>query len=109
VGPDGRPQLSAVWFLATPDRIRISLDVARQKTKNLQADPAVGLLIFDPTTPMRYLEVRGDAELVDDEGKAFAAEVGAKYGVDLRAFDAPGSPRVVVTIHPSRVVAVDMR
>jgi hypothetical protein len=40
IGPDGRPQLSAVWFLADGDTVRLSLNTARQKTKNLQANPA---------------------------------------------------------------------
>ena len=40
VGPDGRPQLSEVWFLADGDRVSISLNDSRQKTKNLQANPA---------------------------------------------------------------------
>ena len=41
IGPDGRPQLSEVWFLADGDTIGISLNTSRQKTKNLLANPAV--------------------------------------------------------------------
>jgi hypothetical protein len=37
-----------------------------------------------------------------------ADRVGAKYGVDLRAHDAPGDARVVVTIEPEKVYPVDM-
>jgi PPOX class probable F420-dependent enzyme len=109
IGPDGRPQLSAVWFLAGDDALRVSLNTTRQKLKNLRANPAVNLFILDPANPARYLEVRSDAEISDDPDYAFAAEVGKKYGgVDLRAYDAPGSSRVVVTIRPVRVNAVDM-
>jgi Pyridoxamine 5'-phosphate oxidase len=43
VGPDGRPQLSEVWFLAEGDTIGISLNTSRQKTRNLRANPAVNL------------------------------------------------------------------
>ncbi|MGH2473660.1 MAG: pyridoxamine 5'-phosphate oxidase family protein, partial [Candidatus Limnocylindrales bacterium] len=32
VGPDGRPQVSEVWFLAEDDAVRVSLNVTRQKT-----------------------------------------------------------------------------
>ena len=108
VGADGRPQLSAVWFLADGETIRISLNTARQKVRNLRANPAVTLLILDPGAPTRYLEVRGDAELADDPDYAFAGEVGRKYGADLRAFDGTDQQRVVATIHPVRVRAVDM-
>ena len=38
IGASGRPQLSGVWFLAEDETIRISLNTARQKVKNLQAD-----------------------------------------------------------------------
>ncbi len=108
VGADGRPQLSAVWFLADEQTIRISLNTSRQKVRNLRADPKVTFFILDPAAPTRYLEVRGDAELTDDPEYAFAGEVGQKYGADLRTFDGAGGQRVVVTIHPVRVNAVDM-
>jgi PPOX class probable F420-dependent enzyme len=108
VGPDGRPQLSAVWFLADADHIRVSLNNSRQKVKNLRANPAVTFFVLDPARPSRYLEVRGDAEIAEDTGYAFADEVGPKYGADLRAYDGPGQSRVVVTIRPVRVNAVDM-
>jgi len=74
VGPDGRPQLSAV----------------------------------DRSAPTRYLEVRGDAELKEDTDYAFAERVGAKYQVDLRSFDGDRPGRVVVTIRPTRINAVNM-
>jgi len=32
VGPDGRPQLSEVWFLADGDAVAVSLNTSRQKT-----------------------------------------------------------------------------
>jgi len=109
VGPDGRPQLSAVWFVADGDELKVSLNSTRQKTKNLRANPAVNLFILDLENPQRYLEVRGDAELAEDPDRAFAGgPVSEKYGVDVRTFDAPGATRVVVTVRPTRINAVDM-
>src|SRR5688572_18305156 len=91
VGPDGRPQLSVVWFLAEDDgTVRVSLNTTRQKTKNLRAGPAVSLLILDPANPYRYLELRGDAVVEPDAEYAFADRVGQKYGgADLRQMDGP--------------------
>src|SRR5947209_6754496 len=71
VGPDGRPQLSEVWFLAEDDTVRVSLNTTRQKTKNLQANPAVNLFILDTANPSRYLEIRGDAVVEPDDDYAF--------------------------------------
>ena len=108
VGPDGRPQLSEVWFLADGDTIGFSLNNARQKTKNLIASPAVNALLLDLANPYRYLEIRGDAEVTPDADYSFADRVGAKYGANLRDHDQPGEERVVVRIRPVRVNAVDM-
>jgi PPOX class probable F420-dependent enzyme len=108
IGPDGRPQLSAVWFLTEGDTVRVSLNTTRQKVRNLRANPAVNLFILDPAAPTRYLEIRGDAEIGDDSDYRFADQVGKKYGADLRAYDPPNSSRVVVTVHPTRINAIDM-
>jgi PPOX class probable F420-dependent enzyme len=105
VGASGRPQLSGVWFIAEGDTVRLSLNTDRQKVKNLQANPKVSLLIFGES-PYKYLELRGDAEISADPDYEFADKVGAKYGgADLRERDNPGDTRVVITIHPQRVIA----
>jgi PPOX class probable F420-dependent enzyme len=109
VGPDGRPQLTEVWFLAEGDKIGVSLNTTRQKTKNLRANRAVNLFILDPGSPYRYLEIRGDAEITPDDDYVFAEKVGAKYNADLRTRDQPGESRVAVTIKLVRINAVDMR
>jgi PPOX class probable F420-dependent enzyme len=109
VGANGRPQQSIVWFLAEGDNIRISLNTARQKTINMEHNPACGVLILDPTSNYRYLELRGEAKVEPDPEYVFADKVGAKYNSDLRVHDNPGDTRLVVTIVPDRVRAVDMR
>ena len=109
VGPDGRPQLSEVWFLAEDDTIGLSLNTARQKTRNLMANPAANLFLLDLAVPYRYLEVRGDAEISADDDYSYADQVGAKYHADLRMHDQPGQSRVKVIVRPARVNAVDMR
>jgi PPOX class probable F420-dependent enzyme len=109
IDPDGRPQLTEVWFLAEGDSLALSLNTARHKTKNLMQRPQCALFILDPAGPFRYLEVRGDAEITPDDDYEFADKVGAKYNADLRRIDQPGQRRVVVRIKPTRVNAVDMR
>ena len=60
-------------------------------------------------SPYRYLEIRGDAEISPDDDYSFADRLGAKYNANLRDHDQPGQTRVVVTIRPVWVNAVDMR
>jgi PPOX class probable F420-dependent enzyme len=109
VGPDGRPQVSEVWFLSDGGSVSLSLNDTRQKIKNLRANPAVNLFLLDLAAPHRYLEIRGDAEVTPDDDYSFAERLGAKYGADMRAMDPPGQSRVKVTIRPVRVNAIDMR
>jgi PPOX class probable F420-dependent enzyme len=105
IGSSGRPQLSAIWFLAEDGTVKFSLNTTRQKTKNLQADPKASFLIFDPANPYKYIELRGDAEVAPDDDYAFAEKVGAKYNANLRDRDNPGDTRVIVTLKAARVVA----
>lgn len=106
IGPDGRPQVTALWYFLDDDgTIRISVSSARQKYKNLVARPVGTLFILDPTNPMRFIEVRGDVTIEADPDYAFADRVVAHYGnpFDMRAIDTPGTMRHVVTLHPTKV------
>ena len=110
IGRNGMPQQTAVWFLHEGDRLKLSLNTSRLKTKNLMKRPQCSLLVLDPAVPQRYLEVRGTAEIEPDDDYAFARKVGAKYGgADLSSHDGPGESRVIVTIQPTNIYAVDMR
>jgi len=108
IGDDGLPQLTEVWFLYDEGELKTSLNTSRLKTRNLQKRPECALLILDLEDPRRYLSVRGHAQIEPDDDYSFATALGAKYGADLKVHDGPGDSRVVVTIVPSKVYAVDM-
>ncbi|HEX3736378.1 MAG TPA: PPOX class F420-dependent oxidoreductase [Solirubrobacterales bacterium] len=109
IGRDGGPQLTEVWFLFEDGKVKISLNDSRLKTKNLRARPQCSLFVLDLANPFRYIDVRGTAVTRPDDDYEFAERVGAKYGgADLREHDGPGESRVVVTIEPTNVFAVDM-
>jgi PPOX class probable F420-dependent enzyme len=110
IGGNGLPQQTVVWFLYEDGQLKLSLNTSRRKTKNLTKRPQCSLLILDPAVDQRFLEVRGTAALEPDADYAFANRVGAKYGgADLSEHDGPGDSRVIVTIEPSNVYAVDVR
>ena len=101
--------MTEVWFLYEDGEIKLSFNTGRAKTANLRERPRCSLLIADPKSPYRYVEIRGNARIEADDGYEFADRVGAKYGgADLRAHDEPGQRRVVVTIEPRRVHTVDL-
>jgi PPOX class probable F420-dependent enzyme len=108
IAPKGRPQLTEVWFLHEAGELKLWLNGRRAKTRNLRERPQCSLLVLDLENPARYLEVRGRARIEPDPDYAYAAKLGAKYGMDLSGIDEPGETRVVVTIEPEKVYAVDM-
>ena len=103
--PDGTPQVTASWFLAEEDGIvRMSLNTARQKVKNLMRRPESTLFFIDPANPYRTLEIRARAEIAPDSDYVLADRVGAKYGgADVRTMDQPGETRVAITFVPVKV------
>jgi PPOX class probable F420-dependent enzyme len=108
IGSAGFPQVTEIWFLHEDGELKISLNTSRRKTKNLVTRPQCSLFVLDLENPFRYLEVRGRARIESDDDYAFARRVGAKYDADLKVHDQPGETRVVVTIEPVNVYAVDM-
>jgi PPOX class probable F420-dependent enzyme len=108
IGGDGFPQMTELWFLHDDDELKLSLNTARLKTRNLVKRPKCSLMILDLENPYRYLVVRGNAKVEPDDDYAFADKLGAKYSADVKVHDQPGDRRVVVTIEPTNIYPVDM-
>jgi PPOX class probable F420-dependent enzyme len=111
-GRDGFPQVTATWFLYDRDdgALKLWLSSARQKTKNIQRNAQCTLLILDPASAQRTLEVRGNAEVTDDSNRAFVDKLVPKYGEFVRNIgDQPPHHRVVVTLRPERINVTDLR
>jgi PPOX class probable F420-dependent enzyme len=108
IGPDGRPQLTVVWFLFEDGAVTVSLNTTRKKVRNLLSNPACTILILDLANPLRYLELRGDARLLPDDDYVYADRLGVKYGADIRTFDPPDETRVQLILDAVRVNAVDI-
>ena len=66
MGADGQPQSSLVWVDDDGECARVNTTLERQKGRNLLANPKVSLLVVDPENSGRFIQIRGDAELVTD-------------------------------------------
>lgn len=77
--PDGRPQSSLVWLDHDGECALVNTTLERQKGRNLRADPAVSLLVVDADDTGRYIQVRGDAELVLDGAIEHLDEITRRY------------------------------
>jgi len=110
IGPDGRPQQSAIWFIVEENEVRMSVRQDRQKYKNLAADRRGTVLIFHPESENYFVEIRGDVAVSDDLDYEFADRLGpTKYGTDMRSFDSPNSRRAMLALTPTKINVIDVR
>jgi PPOX class probable F420-dependent enzyme len=63
---DGSPRSSLVWLDHDGTCACINTTLQRHKGRDLLVNPAVSLLVVDAEDTSRYIQVRGDAELVLD-------------------------------------------
>ena len=66
MGGDGPPQSSLVWVDHDGECARVNTTLERQKGRNLLVNPKVSLLVVDPENAARFIQIRGDAELVGE-------------------------------------------
>ena len=64
MGIDGQPQSSLVWVDHDGECARVNTTLQRQKGRNLFLNSRASLLIVDPDDASRFIQVRGDVELV---------------------------------------------
>ena len=92
MGTDGQPQSSLVWVDFDGECARLNTSLERQKGRNLLANPKASLLVVDPDDTSRYVQVRGDVELVLD---------GAVDHLDALTRAYTGKPCFYGHIHPA--------
>ena len=64
IGADQQPQSSLVWADYDGECARVNTTLERQKGRNVLANRKVSLLLVDPDNHSRFMQIRGDAELV---------------------------------------------
>jgi PPOX class probable F420-dependent enzyme len=104
--PDGAPQTSVVWITRDGDRLVFSTVRGRRKTRNLERDPRVSVLVIDHDNPYSYVEVRGRVSLTEEGGRELIDRLAAKYrGLDRYPWDdGTDNVRVVCRVDADKVV-----
>ena len=110
IGADGQPQSSLVWVDSDGECARVNTTLERQKGRNLLANAKVSLLVVDPENTGRFIQVRGDAELVttgavehlDALTRRYTRHP-AFYGFIYPAEQRDRETRVVCRIHARRI------
>ena len=117
-GPKGHPQLTALWYVNDPDgTVWMTTFAKSQKTKNLERDPRVTLLIESGRTysELQGLMITARVELVRDTERVLdmLERVNVKYNglepsPELRqALRGQASKRVLLKITPLRTASWD--
>lgn len=103
INPDSQPQSSVVWAKVEGDQVVISTIRGRRKCLNMERDPRVTLIAYDPEDPYVYVELRGTVTLDEEGGDALIDEL--SYAYDGKPFNhGPGQVRVVVRFTANKIV-----
>ena len=105
VTPEGQPHASVVWCRLVGERIQIVSPADAKKVSNIQNNPQVSLLAVDTNDPLRYIEIRGEAELSTDNAVTILREIARDYGYPQYNTGRLVEARVVITITPKKVIA----
>ena len=108
--PDGQPQSSLVWCDYDGECARVNTTLERQKGRNLTANPKVTLLIVDPEDTSRYIEIRGEVEMVlagaldhlDEITRQYTSHPGY-YGYVFPSEQQPRETRVICRLHAKKI------
>jgi PPOX class probable F420-dependent enzyme len=108
--PDGQPQSSLVWVDYDGTCPRVNTTLERRKGRDLIANPRVSLLVVDPDDTSRFVQVRGEAELVTEGAQEHLDELTRRYtphpcyyGFIYPVAQRERETRVICRIHARRV------
>jgi len=111
MGMDGQPHSCLVWLdLDDHGYARVNTSLERQSGRNLRRDPRVSLLVVDPDDTSRFVQIRGEAELVthgaidhlDALTRRYTHHAGF-YGGVYPLEQAARETRVICRISPHRI------
>jgi PPOX class probable F420-dependent enzyme len=66
INQKGYPQSTLVWCSFDGECVMLNTGIGYQKERNMRANPRVSVLAVDASNKMRWIEVQGDAELVEE-------------------------------------------
>jgi len=105
VNPDGSPHSSVMWATYEDDEILFSTIRGRRKVGNMERDPRVSMLMYDPADPYRYVEIRGTVRMTEEGGDALIDRLCRAYqGVPWP--QRTGEIRLVCRLRPTRAVVL---
>lgn len=105
--PDGTPHVTPVWVDYDGEYVLVNTARGRQKERNVQRNPKVGLSVMDPDDPYRFVQIQGEVETVTEEGAVeHINELAGRYmGVDeYPNLGNEDGERIKIMIRPNHVI-----
>jgi PPOX class probable F420-dependent enzyme len=100
---DGSPQVTPIWFSADDEYILINTNEGRTKDRNMKARPRVALVIQDPKTPYRYIQIRGEiSEHTTQGADEHINQLSLKYDNEPWKYR-EGQKRIIYKIKPTHI------
>lgn len=101
---DGSPQSTPVWFDTDGGLIRVNTARGRVKDENMSLRPAVAVVILDPESTYRYVQIRGLVVKSMEDGARVHIDLLAKKYLGQQTYENyDGETRVMYFIKPISV------
>jgi PPOX class probable F420-dependent enzyme len=109
--PNGWAQTQPVWCEIDGNDVLVNTSRERRKGRNLEADPRATLLAVDPEDSVRWIEIRGDVDLIADGAEEQLDRLTRLYTKHQRFYGGvypverhERETRMIARIHPRRIV-----
>ncbi|MFZ0090195.1 MAG: PPOX class F420-dependent oxidoreductase [Solirubrobacteraceae bacterium] len=101
---DGSVHSAVAWINLEDGELAVNTAEGRHWPDNLDRDPHITALVYDPNNPYEYVEIRGTATGTRDGADEHIDRLSQTYiGQDTYPFRAPGEVRKRYVISPRRV------
>ena len=102
----GRPQVHPVWCSYSNGQVWVNSAKDRAKDKNMRERRHATILVIEPDNPLRWVEIRGHAVEITEEGAdEHISDMCELYmGTRDYSFGASDEVRVLYKIEPNRVM-----
>lgn len=110
--PDGEVLLSPVWHEWRDGGFHVWSGANDVKTRHLRRDPRTSILVAESELPLRGVEVRGRATIVEDRAFETAVRIASRYlgaGKGAAYVGSSGGDHVTIRVEPGELRAWDFR
>jgi len=103
--PDGSVLLSPVWHEWRDGGFNLWLPLEDVKTRHLRRDPRASLVVAESETPLRGVELRTEARLIDRDVRATAVRIATRYVGEAKGTEYVGAAEsdVIARLEPGHL------